>query len=175
MTINSKPMRLLYWTLTLAMLLCAWPAIVTAQTKVAVVDFQTALLDTADMMKQSQELEAKYESRRSEIEKLAIELQEIQAKLQGASGTTAADLQAEGTRKQRTAQRLTEDLQSDVEFDRQNILVAGSARMREIVQDLRIEKQLDLIIDGGSVLAHNALIDLTSDATTAYDAKHPVN
>ncbi len=47
--------------------------------------------------------------------------------------------------------------------------------MREVIRDLRIDKGIDLIVDGGSVLAHNALIDLTTEATQAYDAKHPAN
>lgn len=168
-------MRLHAWTLASALLLCAWTTQSFAQTKVAVIDFQTALLNTADMKKQSAELESKYQGRQDEIAALSTELEEIQTKLQTAQGAEAAQLQADGQRKQRTAQRLSEDLQSDVEFDRQNILSAASARMRDVVRELRMEKQLDLIVDAGGVLAHNALIDLTAEATQAYDTKHPVN
>lgn len=166
-------MRLHPWMLVPALLLSAWPGSLTAQTQIAVIDFQTALLNTADMKKQSAELETKYKDRQEEIERLSAELQEIQTKLQGAAGAEATSLQAQGQRKQRTAQRLSEDLQSDVEFDRQNILSAASIRMREVIRDLRMEKQIDLIVDGGGVLAHSALIDLTTEATTSYDAKHP--
>ena len=70
---------------------------------------------------------------------------------------------------------MSEDLQSDVEFDRQSILSAASVRMRDVIRELRVEKQIDLIVDGGGVLAHSALIDLTAEATQAYDAKHPAN
>ncbi len=168
-------MKLHPWMLASALLLCAWTGQSFAQTKVAVIDFQGALLDTADMKKQSAELESKYQGRQDEIAGLSAELAEIQTKLQTAQGAEASQLQADGQRKQRTAQRLSEDLQSDVEFDRQNILSAASARMRDVVRELRMEKQLDLIVDAGGVLAHNALIDLTAEATQAYDAKHPAN
>ena len=168
-------MRSLQGIMVPALLLAAWPAMLAAQTKVAVIDFQGALLNTADMKKESAALESKYKGRQEEIEALSAELQDIQAKLASAQGTEAARLQAEGQRKQRNAQRMSEDLQSDVEFDRQNILAAASARMREIVRDLRIEKEIDLIVDAGGVLAHNALIDFTAEATQAYDAKHPAN
>ena len=168
-------MQLHSWMLAWALMLCAWPSHVAAQTKIAVIDFQNALLNTADMKKESAALEAKYKVRQDEIQALSVELQEIQGKLQTAQGAEGTQLQADGQRTQRTAQRLSEDLQSDVEFDRQNILAGAGARMRDVIRDLRMEKQLDLIVDGGSVLAHNALIDLTAEATQAYDAKHPAN
>ena len=163
------------WMLAPALLLCAWPAQMAAQTKVAVINFQDALLNTADMQKESAALEAKYQARQDEIARLSQELQDIQAKLQTAQGAEATRLQAEGTRKQRTAQRMSEDLQSDVEFDRQNILAAAGSRMRDVIRELRAEQGIDVIVDGTVVLAHNALIDLTTEATQAYDSKHPAN
>lgn len=168
-------MKSLSWTLASALLLCAWPAQLAAQTKVAVINFQDALLNTADMQKESAALEARYKVRQDELARLSQELQDIQAKLQTAQGTDAARLQAEGQRKQRSAQRMSEDLQSDVEFDRQNILAGASTRMRDVIRAMRAEQGIDLIVDGTSVLAHNALIDLTGEATRAYDAKHPAN
>ena len=170
---KSKPLH--SWMFAAAFVLCALPGHVAAQTKVAVVSFQNALLATADMQKQSAELEAKYKDRQDELTALSAELQELQAKLVNATGAEAQQLQVEGQRKQLTAQRLTEDLQSDVEFDRQNILNGASIRMREVIEELRTERGLDLIVDGGSVLSVNALIDLTADATRAYDEKHPAN
>ena len=153
----------------------AWTAPASAQTNVALINFQNALLNTADMQKQSLELEAKYKPRQEELQSLSQELEEIQRKLQSATGTELATLQADGQRKQRTAQRMSEDLQSDVEFDRQNILNEASVRMRDVINALRVEKEIDMIIDGGSVLAASALIDLTAEATRAYDEKHPAN
>jgi len=168
-------MRMRVFMLAPAALLCAWPSQLAAQTKVAVINFQEALLSTADMQKESAALEAKYQDRQEELNVLSVELQELQTKIQGATGAELAQLQAEGQRKQIRAQRMTEDLQSDVEFDRQNILTAASGRMREIVQSLRAEKGFDLIVDSSSVLASDPLIDLTAEATQTYDAKHPAN
>ncbi len=170
-----NPMRMRAFVLVPAALLCAWPSQLEAQAKVAVINFQEALLSTADMQKESAALEAKYQNRQEELNALSAELQELQAKIQGATGAELAQLQVEGQRKQTRAQRMTEDLQSDVEFDRQNILTAASGRMREIVQGLRAEKGFDLIVDSSGVLAADPLIDLTAEATQAYDAKHPAN
>ncbi len=172
---GSSSLRAKLWVLVPVLWLCAGSIELMAQTKVAVVDFQTALLNTADMKKESAALEAKYADRQQELEALSAELAEIQAKLRTAQGQEAASLQAEGQRKQRSAQRLTEDLQADVEFDRQNILSAASGRMREVIRALRSEKGVDLIVDISGVLASDPLIDLTAEATQAYDAKHPAN
>ena len=50
--------------------------------RVAVVNFQNALLATDDMQARSKELESKYAPRRDELEKRAQELQDLQRKLQ---------------------------------------------------------------------------------------------
>lgn len=168
-------MRPIQWIFAAALCAAALPQQAAAQTKVAVVDFQTALLNTAEMQKEAADLEAKYKPRQDEIEQLSQELQEIQTKLQAAAADQAQALQADGERKQRRAQRLSEDLQSDVEFDRQGILTAAGSRMRAVIQSLRSEKEVDLIVDIGSILAFDTAIDLTQAATAAYDAKYPAN
>lgn len=144
-----------------------------AQVKVGVVDFQQALLATADMQKEASKLEQKFKPDQDRLEALSQELQSIQAKLASASPEDAARLQLEGAEKQREAQRLTEDLQTDIDFDRQQILEGGAQRMREVLEELRASKGLDLIIDVSSTISFNSALDLTTDATAAYDAKHP--
>lgn len=144
-----------------------------AQSKIGVVDFQQALLATADMQKQAAGLEAKYKPRQEELDQLAGELQQIQQQLQSATGTQAQQLQADGARKQREAQRLSEDLQSEVDFERERILQGGAQRMREVLETLRNDQGLDLLVDVGSVISFNSALDLTSAATAAYDAAHP--
>ena len=146
-----------------------------AQTKIGVVDFQQALLATADMQKQAGNLEAKFKSRQEELDRLAAELQQIQTQLQSATGQQAVQLQNDGARKQREAQRLSEDLQSEVDFERDRILQGGAQKMRDVLQKLREEKALDLIVDISSVISFNTALDLTGAATAAYDTAHPAN
>ena len=146
-----------------------------AQTSVGVVDFQQALLATADMQKQAAGLEAKFKPRQEELDRLAGELQQIQTQLQSATGQQAVQLQNDGARKQREAQRLSEDLQSEVEFERDRILQGGAQKMRDVLQKLREDKGLDLIVDVSSVISFNTALDLTGAATAAYDTAHPAN
>ena len=151
----------------------AAPAV--GQTKVALVDFQQALLATADMRQKAADLEAKFKPRQEELDTLAGELQQIQSQLQTATGANAQTLQADGQRKQREAQRLSEDLQSEIDFERNGILQKGAAQMRDVLQQLRESKGVDLIVDRASALAFADALDITSEATAAYDAAHPVN
>lgn len=146
-----------------------------AQTKIAVVDFQQALLATADMQQKAGELEAKFKPRQEELDSLANELQQIQTQLQGATPADADRLQADGQRKQREAQRLSEDLQSEIDYERNGILQKGAQQMRAVLQSLRESKGVDLIVDVAGALAFAAALDMTAEATSAYDAAHPVN
>ena len=144
-----------------------------AQAKIGVVDFQQALLATADMQKEASKLEQKFKPDQDRLEALSQELQEIQTKLASASAEDSVRLQQEGAEKQRQAQRLTEDLQADIDFDRQQILEAGAQRMRAVLDELRASKALDLIVDVSSTISFNSALNLTAEATAAYDAKHP--
>ncbi len=146
-----------------------------AQTTVGVINFQQALLATADMQKKAAALETQFKPRQEKLDAIAVELREIQTKLQSATAQAAAQLQADGTRKQREAQRLSEDLQAEIDFERERILQAGAQRMRAVLDALRVEKGMDMLVEAGTVLAVDLSLDLTEAATAAYDAAHPVN
>lgn len=150
------------------------PAPLAAQVKIGVVDFQQALMDTAEVKKEAARVESKFQPRQTEIAGLTKELQEIQQKLQAASGEQAATLQADGTRKQRNLQRLSEDLQADFEYERNTILQAASQKMRDALKTVAEAKGLDLITEASSAYYFKPALDVTPDATAAYDKAHPV-
>src|SRR4051812_4239330 len=87
-----------------------------AQAKVAIINVQKAIIDTAEIKKAQADLEAKYKPRTTELEKLQKELQDIQAQMQSGKLNQQAEqeLQARGQRRQREYQRVGEDLQGDV-------------------------------------------------------------
>ncbi len=157
--------------LTAAVLIA--PAHLAAQTKIGVVDFQKALLDTADMQAEAAKLEAEFKPRQDKLEAISVELQQIQVKLQSASPQEGARLQAEGAAKQREAQRMTEDLQSEVDYRREGVLQKGAQRMREVLEKLRQEQAYDLIVDASAAYAFNPALEITAEATAAYNASHP--
>ncbi|MGC8793257.1 MAG: OmpH family outer membrane protein [Bryobacteraceae bacterium] len=161
-------------------LLCLILLIVPAfgQSKVAVVNFQRALLDTAEIKKASADLEAKYKPRQAELEKIRQEIQDLQQKLQSLAGKLTPQAESEMNfqlqRKQRDFQRLSEDLQSDVDEERNAILTKAGQRMREIINKLAEEKGADVIIDASNTLYFKPALDLTQEATAAYDKAYPV-
>ncbi len=149
----------------------------TAQTKVAVVNSQLAILETAEIKKAQAAMEAEFKPRQDEIQKLQRELQDIQNQLQKMQGKLTAqaerDLQYEGQRKQRDLQRATEDLQADIDARRNDILARVGRQMQEVIQKLAEEKGIDVVIDTTNTLYFKPALDLTKEATSAYDKAHP--
>lgn len=148
-----------------------------SELKVGVVSLQRAVLESAEIKKASAEMETKYKPRQQEMEKLQRDLQAIQQQLQTNAGklTAAAEseLTAQGQRKQRELQRLNDDLQADVNADRNEILTQSSRKMQEVVRKLADEKGLDLVIDVTSTVFFKPALDLTAEAIAAYDKAYP--
>lgn len=146
-----------------------------AQLKVAVVNVQQAMLDSEELKKASAELERKYKPRQDELQKLNNDLQLIQQQISSGklNQQAIADLQAQGTRKQRDAQRLSDDLQSDFDRDRQDILGQAAKRMQEVVKKIAEEKGYDIVVDVSQTLYFKPSLDLTAEALAAYNKAYP--
>ena len=148
-----------------------------AQMKIAVINSQRAVLETAEMKKAAAELEAKFKPQQADIEKRTKELQDIQQKLESGSRSNpqeAADLQAEGQRKQRALQRLSEDVQAEVDRERNEILGRGGQRMQEVVKKMAEEKGFDLVVDASTAIFFKPAMEITNEAIAAYDKQYPV-
>ena len=149
-----------------------------AQVKVGIMNTQAALVETAEIKKAQAELEAKFKPRQEQMAKLQKELETIQQQLQtlGDKLTPQAqsDLTTQGQRKQRDLQRLTEDMQADVERERTDILTKSGDRMQQIVAKLAEEKGLDLVVDVSNAVYFKPALEITKEATAAYDKAYPV-
>jgi len=147
-----------------------------AQTKVAVVNSQKAILETAEIKKAQVDLEAKFKPRQDQMARLTKELQDIQTQLQSGKLNQQGEqeLTVLGQRKQRELQRLQDDLQADVDRERNDILQRSGTHMQEIVKKLADEKGLDVVIDTSNTVFYKASLDLTAEAVAAYDKAYPV-
>jgi outer membrane protein len=146
-----------------------------AQMKIGVVNTQQAMLESDEIKKASTELEKKYKPRQDELLKLQNDLQSIQQQIGSGklNQQAIADLTATGNRKQRDAQRISDDLQADVDRDRQDVLGKTAQRMQEVVKKLAEEKGFDLVIDVSTTLYFKPAFDLTADALAAYNKAYP--
>ena len=148
-----------------------------AQTKVGIINTQRAVLETGEMKKAAADLEAKYRPQQQDVEKRTKELQAIQDKLENAAKLKpgeANDLQAEGQRKQRALQRITDDLQAEVERERNEILGRGTQRMQEVVTRIAEEKGLDVVLDASNAVYFKQSMDITNEAIALYDKHFPL-
>jgi len=152
--------------------------IASAQLKVAVVNLQDAVLKSAEIQKADAEMQAKYKPRSDEITRVTTEGNDLVTKYQAGQGKMTdialAELQAQIQRKQRDLQRLQEDLNGDVERDKNEILTKTSQKMGDVVKKLAEEKGVDLVMDSLTTLYFKPILDLTTEAVAAYDKAYPV-
>ena len=165
--------------LVFALLACAaaivTPSLASAQAKMGVINFQRAILGTADMKRASADLAAKYKPKQDQLAKLQQEMADIQARLQDPKtpSSQAGDLQLDGQRKQREAQRITEDVQGEAEKDRNEVLQRAAQRMTDVVKKLADEKGLDLVVDVANAVFFKPALEVTDEAIAAYDKTYP--
>jgi len=149
----------------------------TTQAKIAVINFQNAVLSTGEMQKALKDIQAKFKPRQDVIQKGQQELSDIQTQLNASQGKLSqageADLQARGQRKQTQLQRLNDDLTADFEADRDEAVRRASTRMQELLKKVAEEKGLDLVIDSAAAPFMKSGIDITDQVVAAYDKAYP--
>jgi outer membrane protein len=144
-------------------------------TKVAIINAQKAVADTQEMKKTQAALEAKYRPRTQEIQNLQNQVQSIQQQLNtpNLAPDKEAQLRADGTLKQKQLQRLSEDLQSDVNNERQDILGRAGRLMTDVVKKIAEARGIDIVIDVTNTLYYKPALDITAEATSLYDKAYP--
>ena len=149
-----------------------------APVKIGVVNFQKAISETAELKKAQNDLIAKFKPMSDEYEKANRDLNDLQTMLQNSQGKLSAakqvDLEAQAQRKQREVERLKQDLDADVQQERDETIQRLGTRMTEIVKKLMDDKGLDGIFDSAALVAFKGALEITADATAAYDKAYPV-
>jgi len=152
--------------------------IASAQPKIAVINLQRAVLESAEIKKADADMQARYKPRSAAIEQLQKDIAGIAQQLQVNAGKftpqAEADLTAQGQKKQRDLQRMQEDLQADVDRERSDTLQKASLKMSEIVKKLAEEKGYDLVVDTSTSVFFKPAMEITNDAIAAYDKAYPV-
>jgi outer membrane protein len=148
-----------------------------AQVKVAIVNLQKAVLDSDEIKKADAEMQAKYQPRQQAAQKIEQELQGIKQQLQSGQGKLSEqamqDLQATGARRQRELQHLSEDLQTEVTAERNDVLQKTSVKMQEVVKKVAEEKGYDMVVDTQVTIYFKPAMEITPDVLAAYNKAHP--
>src|SRR5258708_5951527 len=147
---------------------CLLGTLATAQPKVAVSRLKRAVLESGEIKAASAAMEARYKPRVTQIETLDREIAQLTQNLQTNSGKLTpqaeGDMTAQLQRKQRDVQRFRDDLQSDVDNERNNILGKASTKMQEVVKKLAEEKGIDVVVDMPYTVYFKPALEITTDA-----------
>ena len=153
------------------------PCFLAGQSKIAIINLQRAVLETAEIKKASTDLEAKYKPKQERITALQTDLQNIERRLRTEADKLTPQQQNElaldGQRKQRDLQRMTEDLQAEVERERNDILTRSSQKMQEVVQKLSEQNGYDVVVDISNTVYFKPALEITNEAIAAYDKAPP--
>ncbi len=148
------------------------------QVKIGVIDLRRAILDTAELKKASADLQVKFKPRQDQLEKAQRELADLQAQMQSSQGKLSpqgeADLQARGAKKQREVQRMGQDLQDEVNQERDAIVQSAGQRMTEILKKMAEEKGFDVIVDTTQLVTFKPALEITTEAIAAFDKAYPL-
>jgi outer membrane protein len=146
--------------------------------KVAVVDFERAVVESAEGKKASAQFNAKFEEHRTKIEAKQKELEDMQNRLttqqRALSEVAIADLNRNIQRGQTDLTRLNEDAQRELGTYREELLRPISDAAAAILQAYAAEQSLTMIFDlsnpqSNIVYASDAL-DVTAELIRRIDA-----
>jgi outer membrane protein len=149
--------------------------------KIAVVDFERAVVECTDGKQAQAKFNARLEERQKEAEKRTKELEAIRNRLQTQdkvlSDAVKAGLQRDLDRGQVDLQRLNEDAQKELETLRNELLQPIAQRASGLMTALANEQQFTLVIDTSNpqtnVLWFNKSNDLTAELIRRLDATAP--
>jgi len=149
-----------------------------SQAKVAVIDLQRAVFDSAEIKKANDDMQAQFKPRQDKITQMNAEIQSIADQLQKGAGKLTpqqeSDMQYKGQKLQRDLKNATDDLNADAEAFRNEILQKTSQKMSDVVKKLAEEKGIDVVVEHTSTIYFRPALDITNDAIAAYDKAYPV-
>ncbi len=170
--------RLRFSVLPILILLVGTPVLRAQVSKVAVVDFERAIVESAEGKKSSEKFNSTLQSRQAEGEKRQKELEDSQKKLQTQertlSETAKANLQKDIDRRTTELQRFNEDSQKELQSLRDELLRPIAERASAILNAMAAAQGYVLIVDvsnpQNNVLWFNPANDVTAELTRRIDA-----
>lgn len=151
-----------------------------ANSKIAVINIQNAILATKDGEKAREQIRAKFEPRSKQIEASGAEVQKLREQLQKTANAISAEAREKLSReiddKNKRLQWESEDFQSDLQQEEQKLVGEIGQRMIQIIDEYAKANNYAVVLDVSSqaspVLWAANGIDITVDIVQLYDKKH---
>ncbi|HSU87819.1 MAG TPA: OmpH family outer membrane protein, partial [Terriglobia bacterium] len=147
--------------------------------KVAVVDFEKAVVESVEGKKSSDKFNGTLQAKQADGEKRQKELEDAQRKLQTQertlSDTAKANLQKDIERRTTELQRYNEDTQKELQSLRDELLRPIAERASAILNAMAVEQGYTLIVDvsnpQNNAVWFNPKNDITAELTKRIDAE----
>ncbi|MEZ4239544.1 MAG: OmpH family outer membrane protein [Myxococcota bacterium] len=146
--------------------------------KLCMIDFQTAVTDTAEGKAAQTKIDSMYSSRRGELERMQADLEKAAQDYQSRSMILTGDAKAQAEQKlalqQRTFEQTYMQYQNEMQQTYMSLLGDLDDKMRKIAQAIGKEQGCSVVIDKAVVVyAGDDMADVTGALVTKYNAQHP--
>jgi outer membrane protein len=154
----------------------------TGGTKIAVIMFQPAVMQTNEGQRNFADLQKKYEPKRTQLKGMSDEIDSLKKQPQ-TSGSTLSDVERQNRLKviddkEKSFQRLGEDTQNDFQQDLQQTYTQLAEKVYGSLQAYAEQNGYSVVIDGSAqqspVLWANKGTDITAAVIQAYNQKSGV-
>jgi outer membrane protein len=150
-------------------------------TRIAIINIQQAILNTGDGKKAAGELQAKFNPRKSALEKRQSDIQSMQDQLRRGSATMSDEaktrMEKDIENNQKSLQRDAQDLNDDVDQDQQKIYNELGSKMMQVIEQYATQNGFAVVLDVSNqqspVLWASASTEITGDIVRLYDQAHP--
>jgi len=161
-----------------------WPVLalaaamtVQAQTKVAAINIQAAIIGTKDGQKAAAELTAKMQPKKRELEGKQNEINTLQDQLNKGQNTMSdaakSDLYKSIEAKKKTLQRQMEDAQADLEADQNKLMQQLGQKIVAVIERYARDNGYTMVVDVGNpqspVIYASPSVEITKEVIELYD------
>jgi outer membrane protein len=151
------------------------------QTKVGVINIQTAMVSTKDGQKAVAELNGRMAPRQKELEKKQSDIREMQDRLQKGANTMAESAKQDLTRsidaKTKAFNRDMEDAQAEMDTEQRKVLDELSNKMQQVIDKFAVANGYAIILDVSNpntpVLYASNAVEITKEIVDLYDKLLP--
>jgi outer membrane protein len=150
---------------------------VQAQTKVAAINIQAAIIGTKDGQKAAAELNSKMQPKKRELEQRQNDINAMQDQLNKGQNTMSeaakSDLYKNIEAKKKTLQREVEDAQADLEADQNKLMQQLGQKIVAVIERYARDNGYTMVVDVGNpntpVIYASPSVEITKEVIELYD------